>query len=409
MIRSLHPALPPGFGIHARPVPMSLARTNREREGERERKSTPRVAFRSSPTKMTGMHRALLLASLPLLAAACEKPVVTAMRVDRGPVESTVTSVEAGVIEPLEKARLASPVSGRVVRVASKEGDRVRAGDVLVELENTLEKLRVDETAKILGRLKKMQGDVATEEQIELAEFEHRRALENYDRTFIRAPFGGLVADVNARVGEMTFGSMALALGGAGKMTADPLVYLVDDSKLFVEAEIDETDVFRVHAGQPVKVTLGGVERRMLEAQVVSISPLVSTDEGESRTAEVKAELLPAGAGPGNGGAPPEASGDAVLVDPSAVLVGMSADIEILVERLEDVLRVPTTAVLDRGAEKYVFVVAGGKLERRKIGAGVGNWDMTAVVSGLAPGDLVVLPTDVKLLVDGLEVKVNEL
>jgi len=361
------------------------------------------------------MTKAIVPIALTLfVASGCERLAVTAIRVGRGPVESTVTSVEAGVVEPLHKANLASPVSGRIVKVNCEEGDRVPAGAVVIELENHLEKLRVDETASDLARLRKMRDDVATEEQIEDADFAHQRALENYDRTLIRAPFAGLVAEVNARVGEMTFGSMALALGGGGVGGA-PLIYLVDDSKLFVEAEIDETDVFRVQPSQPVKVTLGGVDQRILRARVVSMSPAVSTDEGESRTAEVKVELLSPGyqAPPsGNGGSSPSLLDSSILVDPSEVLVGMSADLEIIVKRASDAVRIPTTSILDRGAEKFVYIVKGGKaglggqLERRKIVTGIGNWDLMGVTSGLAPGDLVVIPTDVKLLADGLEVQV---
>jgi HlyD family secretion protein len=361
------------------------------------------------------MTKAIIPIALTLLVVSgCERFEVTVIRVARGPVESTITSVEAGIVEPRSKANLASPVSGRIVKVNCEEGDRVRASDVLIELENHLEKLLVDETARDFTRLKKMKDEVATEEQIEDADFAHRRALEKYDRTLIRAPFAGLVAEINARVGEMTFGSMALALGGGGAGGA-PLIYLVDDSKLFVEAEIDESDVFRVQPGQPVKVTLGGVGQRTLRARVVSLSPVVSTDEGESRTAEVKVELLAPGyqaSSSGDGGSTSFFLEASTLVDPSEVLVGMSADLEILVKRTDDALRIPTTSILDRGAEKFVFVVLGGKLvevgklERRKIVTGIGNWDLMAVISGLAPGDLVVLPTDVKLLADGLEVKV---
>jgi hypothetical protein len=85
----------------------------------------------------------------------------------------------------------------------------------------------------------------------------------------------------------------------------------------------------------------------------------------------------------------------------------MSADIEILVDRVENVTRLPTNVVLERGAEKYVFVVADGKLARRPIVTGTGNWSMTEVKQGLSPGDLVVVPADTKSLEEGRKVKVN--
>ncbi|MBI4605929.1 MAG: HlyD family efflux transporter periplasmic adaptor subunit [Planctomycetes bacterium] len=337
-----------------------------------------------------------------LVVLGCERIEVTAVRVDRGPVESTVTSVEAGVVEPLRKASLASPVSGRIVRVHKAEGDRVAAGEAIVELENDIEKLRVEETASDLRRLRDLKDVDASEARIELAEFAHRRAKVEYERTFIRATFPGVIAELNARVGEMTFGAMG-GFSLAGKSPAESrFVYVVDDSKLFVEAQVDESDVFRLRPGQPARVTLGGIERRSVEGRLISISPAVSTQEGESRTAKVKVELfLGPYAPPEDGGsraprAPYEERGE-----PPYIAVGMSADLEVLVGRAEEVTRVPTPAVLERGNEKYVFVVADGRLSRRTIAVGIGNWDMTEVREGLAPAQLVVLPTDTSALRDG--------
>jgi len=134
------------------------------------------IAFmRETSAFLPGNSASKLMLLALFLAPGCERLEVTILRVDRGTVESTVTSVEAGVVEPLHKASLASAVSGRIVRVNVKEGDRVGAGTVLVELENDIEKLRVEEAAKDLERLKSM-TDVAVPEQVEHAEFAHRRA-----------------------------------------------------------------------------------------------------------------------------------------------------------------------------------------------------------------------------------------
>jgi len=84
----------------------------------------------------------------------------------------------------------------------------------------------------------------------------------------------------------------------------------------------------------------------------------------------------------------------------------MSADLEILVDRVEDVVRVPTSVVIERGEEKGVVVIRDGKLARQKIVTGLGNWEMTEARSGVSPGDVVVVPVDVKLLQEGRAVKV---
>ena len=82
----------------------------------------------------------------------------------------------------------------------------------------------------------------------------------------------------------------------------------------------------------------------------------------------------------------------------------MSADIEIVIERRADVLAIPTLTVLEGEEEKSVFIVEDGRLRQRAVKLGAANWDLSEVLEGLRPGDLVVIPTDRRKLVEGLEV-----
>lgn len=346
------------------------------------------------------------IVSLPIATSSCERPGVTVVTVSKGPVESTVTSVEAGIVEPERKASLAAVVSGRICRIYIRERERVVEGAPLVELENDLERLRVEESERELGRLRKIEQDLVTQERIDSVDYALRRARVDYERTFIRAPFPGIIADLNARLGEMTFGSMALAIG-ASMQRQEPLVYLVDDSHVYVEAEIDEADVHQVAPGQPVKITFGGLYKKRRDGRVVYIAPVVSTQEGESRTATVRVEVMPEESAPASGAAE-LGSGEGYPDEaPSALIVGMSADVEILVSRVESVIRVPTSVILERGDEKYVYRVEGETLVRRAVDVGLGNWEWTEVRSGLEEGQLVAEPTDLKRLADGLKVKPN--
>jgi hypothetical protein len=83
----------------------------------------------------------------------------------------------------------------------------------------------------------------------------------------------------------------------------------------------------------------------------------------------------------------------------------MSADIEVVVQRVEKALHVPTLTVLEGEEGKTVFVVLGGKLERRAIQVGSSNWERTEVREGVREGDLVVVPTDRRALSEGKEVR----
>ena len=354
---------------------------------------------------MMWMRSSVLPPALLAVLLGCEKTPVHVIRAELGPVESTVTSVEAGVVEPLRKAVLAPPVSGRIQRIHCAEGDRVAAGQVLLELENDIERLRLEQTERELERLRGI-SEISIEEEIERARFANDRAKVDYDRTKVRAPFPGIVAELNARLGEMTYGSFGLAAaGGLGEQ--EPLVYLVDDSQLFVEAEIDEADVFRVEMGQRATITLGGIDRKKIQGRVRFLSPVVSTREGESRTAEVRVELdrPVASVPPGGNGAPADGAGASRENGWGGVLVGMSADIEVLVERNENVLRIPTPAIIERGDDRHVQVVEGDRVARRRILAGLGNWEWTEVREGLAAGDLVIAVTEGKWLEEGQRVK----
>jgi HlyD family secretion protein len=78
--------------------------------------------------------------------------------------------------------------------------------------------------------------------------------------------------------------------------------------------------------------------------------------------------------------------------DPS-LLAGYSADVEIIVDRREGGLRIPTSAVRAQGGV-LVLDEATGVIASRDIETGLGNWDQTEVTSGLAAGELVVLSLD---------------
>jgi HlyD family secretion protein len=85
------------------------------------------------------------------------------------------------------------------------------------------------------------------------------------------------------------------------------------------------------------------------------------------------------------------------------LLPGTSADVEVILEARENVLRVPTPALLEGNK---VLVVQGGKLAERRLEIGLKNWDWTEVRSGLAAGDAVVTSLDNPDLKPGVAVRI---
>jgi len=85
--------------------------------------------------------------------------------------------------------------------------------------------------------------------------------------------------------------------------------------------------------------------------------------------------------------------GDAVL------LPGYSADVEVILAEREDVLRVPTRALVEG---KRLYVLDDGRIRVREVATGIGNWEYTEVTDGLAPGARIVISIDREGLADGV-------
>ncbi|NIR31835.1 MAG: efflux RND transporter periplasmic adaptor subunit [Gammaproteobacteria bacterium] len=333
-------------------------------------------------------------------------PVMLA-RVERGPVESTVANTRVGTVEACRRSKLAPATGGQVSRLPVREGDRVEEGALLLEIWNEdlaaqarlaeseistarareqeacLEAQVAEREAKRLQRLREQ--ELVSEERADRATTDARArfagceaaraALEvsrarvevvraELERTRLIAPFAGVVAEVNAELGEYVTPSPP------GIATL-PAVDLIDDGCLYVKAPIDEVDAPDIRPGMPACVTLDAFPGRLCGARVRRIAPYVLDREKQARTVDVEVDLRDAR-------------------DSWNLLPGYSADVEIVLERREEVLRVPTEAVLD-GHRVLVYADASGRLEERTIDTGLSNWRYTEVRAGLDAGERVVV------------------
>jgi RND family efflux transporter MFP subunit len=87
---------------------------------------------------------------------------------------------------------------------------------------------------------------------------------------------------------------------------------------------------------------------------------------------------------------------------------GMSADMEIVVGRAEDTLAVPSQAVMERDGKHYVYVREGSRARLREVGTGLFNWTLTEISQGLEESDEVVTTPDVRGLEDGARIRVKD-
>jgi len=200
----------------------------------------------------------------------------------------------------------------------------------------------------------------------------------------IHAPFDGIVAKVSIELGEFTTPSPP-------GLPIPPVIDLIDPASIYVSAPMDEADSARIQPGQPVRITVDSYPGRSFPGRVSRLAPYVLDREEQNRTIEIEADFvdLPTG----------------ISTDraPLRLLPGTSADVEVILAVRENVLRVPTPALLEGSR---VLLVHDGHLVERKLTIGLKNWDWTEVLSGLAPGDSVVTTLDSPDIKAGAAVKI---
>jgi len=343
------------------------------------------------------------------------KPVrVAVVEIDRGDVVSTVSNTRAGTVDACRRAGMSPSLGGQIAELPVVEGDAVEKDQVMLELWNEdlraeLELARRDATA---SRARKdevcTRADVARQEANRLtslldkglaAEEATARAVgeakaqkaackaardgtqvsaakidvanARLERTLLRAPFDGVIAEINGELGEFVTPSPV-------GVATPPTVDLIDASCLYISAPIDEVDAPSVSAGQAATITMDAFPDRRFRGFVRRVAPYVLAIEKQARTVEIEAEID--------------------NPDSERLLPGYSADVEIVLATREDVLRVPMQAVVDGNR---VFVLDGSELEERTIETGVRSWEYAEVLSGLEAGENIVLTVDREGVADG--------
>jgi len=323
--------------------------------------------------------------------------------VTRGTIDSTVTNSKAGTIRARQRAHLSTEAGGRVVEITHREGDVVAQGELLLLLNDStmraqetqaLEAIRAadahyqemcitrDQARREYDRKRKLAAqNIVSEDLLEqllhtyqaakagcdAADAERQKVRASragvaaeLDKVSIYAPFPGVIAEVDVEVGEW--------------VTPSPvgIIDLINRESLYVSAPMDEIDSGRIRLGLPVRVTVDSRPDETYLGKVTRIAPYVLDIEAQNRTVEIEVELDD-----------PEIS--------SSLLPGTSADVEVVLQTLEDAPRIPTSALF-KGNQ--VLVVEDGKLVDREVEIGLRNWDYVEIVAGLNEGEVVVTSLD---------------
>lgn len=339
--------------------------------------------------------------------------------IERGLVEATVVNTRAGTIKACRRAKLAPAAGGHIVKLLVKEGERVQEGQVLLELWSSdlsaqrelvrrqltmAEERRRElciiadnarresertqqlaaqgfvspqrgETVDAEARARQASCDAAASD-IKRAQAQIQVTQAGLERTVLVAPFAGIVARITGELGEY-------ATPSPPGIPTPPAVDLIDDTCLYVSAPMDEVDAPKLKAGQLARVTLDALPGQTFAGRIRRIAPYVTEVEKQARTVDVEVDFEE----------PPQLP----------LLVGYSADVEAVIERRDNVLRIPTQAIRQGG--KVLVLGADNKLQERSLETGLANWAFTEVISGLNANERVLLSSDHDGVAAGVQVK----
>lgn len=339
-------------------------------------------------------------------------------------IESVVTA--PGQIDPKVKVNISAHVIGKIERLYFKEGDPVRRGQKLVELEKPAfiaqrDRARAElanrriEVQRARGALTnaeltfqraqslQRQGIQAQElfdraqlerenaraayasalEGVRQAEATLKQAQEDLSRTTVVSPIDGKVVQLNAHEGEVV-------VTGTMNNPGSVIAVIADLSEILVEAEVGETEVTAIRGGQPARITVDAVGDKQYKGHVAEIGSSAAVRQGAGsglRYFKVKV----------------------AIDDPDDRLrPGMTAQVSIVTSTAPDSVVVPIQSVVERvpsadgrkdrdeeededaPKKKYVFVVSDGKADMVGVTTGISDATHVAIVSGIKAGDLVV-------------------
>jgi HlyD family secretion protein len=351
------------------------------------------------------------------LATRPDPVAVETATATRGLVAETVTNTRAGTIKACQRARLAPPSGGQIAKLPVKKGDRVQSGQVLLELWNddiraqltlaerdevasnaraeeacvaaTVSKRESERLSSLVARslvaietADRAKGEAdsraaacrAATQNIKVAQARIEQAEASMERTLLRAPFAGIVAEINGEIGEFVTPSPV-------GIPTPPAVDVVDASCIYVTAPIDEVDAPRIREGMQARVSLDAFRDRVFTARVRRVAPYVLDVEKQARTVEIEAELQ--------------------NIEGATLLPGYSADVEVILQERPEVLRIPTRALID-GKRVFIFDPEAERVRAREVRTGLRNWEYVEVTDGLQEGEQVVTTVDREGLADGV-------
>jgi len=368
--------------------------------------------------------RLLALAVLILLLAAAAvwsgvvplavRPPVVKTAVARAAAQQPgTTSVldASGYVTARRQATVSAKITGKVVEVMIEEGQRVNEGDVLARLDDTDVKAQLvlaqaqltaarSQLAEVQALLRQAERDHARQAELFAKELVSAQSLDAaiaqrdmlrarlaaaeetakvsqeavhvaqvaLDNTVIRAPFSGIVVAKSAQPGEMIS-----PISAGGGFTRTGIGTIVDMDSLEIQVDVNESYINRVTPGQPVEAVLNAYPDWKIPGEVIAIIP---TADRSKATVKVRIAIK---------------QKDPRIVPDMGTRVGFLDKTPASAPKATAGVLVPTPAIQTDGGRSVVFVVNGGKVERRSVTLGPETAGHRHVLSGIRDGERVVL------------------
>ncbi|PIS29793.1 MAG: efflux RND transporter periplasmic adaptor subunit [Candidatus Marinimicrobia bacterium CG08_land_8_20_14_0_20_45_22] len=286
------------------------------------------------------------------------KPIV--VQTDKVKREKIVQTVNAsGSLIPVTQVKISANVSAKIMNLTVKEGDRVKKGELLVELDKEQYEAAYDKAFSYVqsnkASLKKVQSDLkrtqalyqsnltseseleAATAQAELAESQvHqseaalKQALDDLNKTRIASPMNGIVTSLNKEIGEIALGSV---------FQEDVILIVSDMSKMEVKIEVDETDVVNLSIGDTAKIQIDAIPNTTYKGVVAEIAHSATTKGAGTQEQVTNFEVS-----------------ISVLGQDTRFRPGMSSTVDVITDTKENALVVPIQSLTARSPDDTASV-----------------------------------------------------
>ena len=266
-------------------------------------------------------------------------------------------------------------VAGRIATIAFREGERVAEGQVLVRLDDSVQKADLDRAKAnlVLSRTKheraidlRNKGFVSTqaldelENSVKVAEADAQLMTARVNKMTLLAPFAGTVGLRQASVGDYV-------------KEGQDIVNLESLDPLKVDFRLPELALSQLQNGQTLQISLDALPDKAYDGKVYAINPLI---DANGRAIVIRAQV-------------PNRDGK--------LRPGMFARVRLFTSDNRDSIVIPEEALFPVGDEKYVYKVVDGKALRQKVGIGQRREGRVEIVNGLARDDVIVTAGAIKL------------